>query len=158
MSAEKNLRELHAQQTKLIDDLASHNAALSELDTEVRDLDGGKLFVANELRAVEKEVNDLRLDLRTYEINLQNASQILDKAEVNISNLKPEDYQGMDLESLEVSLDEVQKNINSLGSINLASPDEYLERQNELSETIKSNQDRKLEIQNSMSELVNKSS
>ena len=158
MSAEKNLRELHAQQTKLIDDLASHNATLSELDSEVRDLDGGKLFVANELRAVEKEVNDLRLDLRTYEINLQNASQILDKAEVNISNLKPEDYQGMDLESLEVSLDEVQKNINSLGSINLASPDEYLERQNELSETIKSNQDRKLEIQNSMSELVNKSS
>ena len=158
MSAEKNLRELHAQQTKLIDDLASHNATLSELDKEVRDLDGGKLFVANELRAVEKEVNDLRLDLRTYEINLQNASQILDKAEVNISNLKPEDYQGMDLESLEVSLDEVQKNINSLGSINLASPDEYLERQNELSETIKSNQDRKLKIQNSMSELVNKSS
>ena len=158
MSAEKNLRELHAQQTKLIDDLASHNATLSELDSEVRELDGGKLFVANELRTVEKEVNDLRLDLRTYEINLQNASQILDKAEVNISNLKPEDYQGMDLESLEVSLDEVQKNINSLGSINLASPDEYLERQNELSETIKNNQDRKLEIQNSMSELVNKSS
>ena len=158
MSAEKNLSELHAQQTKLIDDLASHNATLFELDSEVRDLDGGKLFVANELRAVEKEVNDLRLELRTYEINLQNASQILDKAEVNISNLKPEDYQGMDLESLEVSLDEVQKNINSLGSINLASPDEYLERQNELSETIKSNQDRKLEIQNSMSELVNKSS
>ena len=158
ISAEKNLRELHAQQTKLIDDLASHNATLSELDSEVRELDGGKLFVANELRTVEKEVNDLRLDLRTYEINLQNASQILDKAEVNISNLKPEDYQGMDLESLEVSLDEVQKNINSLGSINLASPDEYLERQNELSETIKSNQDRKLEIQNSMSELVNKSS
>jgi chromosome segregation ATPase len=87
--AEKNLRELHAQQTKLIDDLASHNATLSELDSEVRELDGGKLFVANELRAVEKEVNDLRLDLRTYEINLQNASQILDKAEVNISNLKP---------------------------------------------------------------------
>ena len=158
MSAEKNLRELHAQQTKLIDDLASHNATLSELDSEVRELDGGKLFVANELRTLEKEVNDLRLDLRTYEINLQNASQILDKAEVNISNLKPEDYQGMDLESLEVSLDEVQKNINSLGSINLASPDEYLERQNELSETIKSNQDRKLKIQNSMSELVNKSS
>ena len=158
MSAEKNLRELHTQQKKLIDDLASHNATLSALDSEVRELDGGKLFVANELRALEKEANDLRLDLRTYEINLQNASQILDKAEVNISNLKPEDYQGMDLESLEVSLDEVQKNINSLGSINLASPDEYLERQNELSETIKSNQDRKLKIQNSMSELVNKSS
>ena len=158
MSAENNLRELQAQQTKLIEDLASHNATLSELDSELRELDGGKLFVANELRTVEKEVNDLRLDLRTYEINLQNASQILDKAEVNISNLKPEDYQGMDLESLEVSLDEVQKNINSLGSINLASPDEYLERQNELSETIKSNQDRKLKIQNSMSELVNKSS
>jgi chromosome segregation protein len=68
MSAEKNLRELHAQQTKLIDDLASHNATLSELDSEVRELDGGKLFVANELRAVEKEVNDLRLDLRPMKL------------------------------------------------------------------------------------------
>ena len=156
--AEKDLSILHDEQKTLIDDLASNNAILSKLDAEVRELDGGKLFVANELRSIEKEINDLKLDLRTYEINLQNASQILDKAEIDISDLNSEEYQGMDLEGLEASLDEVQKNINNLGSINLASPDEYLERQNELSENIKNNQNRKLEIQNIMSDLVNKSS
>jgi len=156
--AEKDLSILHDEQKILIDDLASNNAILSKLDAEVRELDGGKLFVANELRSIEKEINDLKLDLRTYEINLQNASQILDKAEIDISDLNSEEYQGMDLEGLEASLDEVQKNINNLGSINLASPDEYLERQNELSENIKNNQNRKLEIQNIMSDLVNKSS
>ena len=156
--AEKDLSILHDEQKTLIDDLASNNAILSKLDAEVRELDGGKLLVANELRSIEKEINDLKLDLRTYEINLQNASQILDKAEIDISDLNSEEYQGMDLEGLEASLDEVQKNINNLGSINLASPDEYLERQNELSENIKNNQNRKLEIQNIMSDLVNKSS
>ena len=156
--AEKDLSILHDEQKTLIDDLASNNAILSKLDAEVRELDGGKLFVANELRSIEKEINDLKLDLRTYEINLQNASQILDKAEIDILDLNSEEYQGMDLEGLEASLDEVQKNINNLGSINLASPDEYLERQNELSENIKNNQNRKLEIQNIMSDLVNKSS
>jgi len=156
--AEKDLSILHDEQKILIDDLASNNAILSKLDAEVRELDGGKLFVANELRSIEKEINDLKLDLRTYEINLQNASQILDKAEIDISDLNSEEYQGMDLEGLEASLDEVQKNINNLGSINLASPDEYLERQNELSENIQNNQNRKLEIQNIMSDLVNKSS
>ena len=156
--AEKDLSILHDEQKTLIDNLASNNAILSKLDAEVRELDGGKLFVANELRSIEKEINDLKLDLRTYEINLQNASQILDKAEIDISDLNSEEYQGMDLEGLEASLDEVQKNINNLGSINLASPDEYLERQNELSENIKNNQNRKLEIQNIMSDLVNKSS
>ncbi|MDA9932868.1 recombination protein RecF, partial [Gammaproteobacteria bacterium] len=128
------------------------------LDAEVRELDGGKLFVANEMRSLEKDVSNLRLDLRTYEINLQNASQVLDKAEINISELDQNKYQGMDLEGLEVSLDDIQKNINDLGSINLASPDEYLDRQNELFETIKNSKDKKLEIQNIMSDLVNKSS
>ena len=107
------------------------------MDTEVRELDGGKLFVANEVRSLERDVSNLRLDLRTYEVNLQNASQVLDKAQINISELDHNKYQGMDLKGLEISLDEIQKNINDLGSINLASPDEYLDRQNELSETIK---------------------
>ena len=101
-----------------------------------------------ELRALEKEASNLRLDLRTYEINHQNASEVLKKAEINISELNPSDYQGMDLSELESSLDEIQKNIASLGSINLASPDEYLERQNDLSKSIEESSSKKLELQN----------
>ena len=158
ISAKQSLVTLTSQQESLNESLITSSSALAKLDAEVRELDGGKLFVANEMRSLEKDVSNLRLDLRTYEINLQNASQVLDKAEINISELDQNKYQGMDLEGLEVSLDDIQKNINDLGSINLASPDEYLDRQNELSETIKNSKDKKLEIQNIMSDLVNKSS
>jgi len=158
ISAKQSLVTLTSQQESLNESLITSSSALAKLDAEVRELDGGKLFVANEMRSLERDVSNLRLDLRTYEINLQNASQVLDKAEINISELDQNKYQGMDLEGLEVSLDDIQKNINDLGSINLASPDEYLDRQNELSETIKNSKDKKLEIQNIMSDLVNKSS
>ena len=158
ISAKQSLVTLISQQESLNESLITSSSALATLDAEVRELDGGKLFVANEIRSLDKDVSNLKLDLRTYEINLQNASQVLDKAEINISELDQNKYQGMDLEGLEVSLDDIQKNINDLGSINLASPDEYLDRQNELSETIKNSKDKKLEIQNIMSDLVNKSS
>ena len=158
ISAKQSLVTLTSQQESLNESLITSSSALATLDAEVRELDGGKLFVANEMRSLERDVSNLRLDLRTYEINLQNASQVLDKAEINISELDQNKYQGMDLEGLEVSLDDIQKNINDLASINLASPDEYLNRQNELSQTIKNSKDKKLEIQNIMSDLVNKSS
>ena len=158
ISAKQSLVTLTSQQESLNESLITSSSALAKLDAEVRELDGGKLFVANEMRSLERDVSNLRLDLRTYEINLQNASQVLDKAEINISELDQNKYQGMNLEGLEVSLEDIQKNINDLGSINLASPDEYLDRQNELTETIKNSKDKKLEIQNIMSDLVNKSS
>ena len=154
----KSLTEYIEKQESVNAELETLKKTLSEVDDSVRDLDGNKSFVSNELRALEKEANNLRLDLRTYEINLQNASEVLKKAEINISELNPSDYQGMDLSGLESSLDEIQKNIASLGSINLASPDEYLERQNDLSKSIEESSSKKLELQNIMSDLVEKSS
>ena len=158
VKSEKSLTEYIEKQESVNAELKTLKKTLSEVDDSVRELDGNKSFVSNELRALEKEANNLRLDLRTYEINLQNASEVLKKAEINISELNPSDYQGMDLSGLESSLDEIQKNIASLGSINLASPDEYLERQNDLSKSIEESSSKKLELQNIMSDLVEKSS
>ena len=158
VKSEKSLTEYIEKQESVNAELETLKKTLSEVDDSVRDLDGNKSFVSNELRALEKEASNLRLDLRTYEINLQNASEVLKKAEINISELNPSDYQGMDLSGLESSLDEIQKNIASLGSINLASPDEYLERQNDLSKSIEESSSKKLELQNIMSDLVEKSS
>ena len=158
VESQKSLTEYIEKQALVNAELETLKKTLSEVDDSVRELDGNKSFVSNELRALEKEANNLRLDLRTYEINLQNASEVLKKAEINISELNPSDYQGMDLSALESSLDEIQKNIASLGSINLASPDEYLERQNDLSKSIEESSSKKLELQNIMSDLVEKSS
>ena len=107
---------------------------------------------------MEKDIYDLRLELRTHEVNLENASVVLDKAGVNISNLDSSKYQGADLVSLESSLDEIQKNIAELGTSNLASPEEYLERQNDLIKSLSEGEIKKTEIQKIMSDLVEKSS
>ena len=60
--------------------------------------------------------------------------------------------------SSNLNIDEIQKNIAELGSFNLASPEEYLERQKELNNMISDGKAKKLEIQKVMSDLVEKSS
>ena len=128
------------------------------VDEKIRDLDSSKSLVSNELRSLEKNISDYRLELRTHEINLENASMVLDKAGISLSELDSSKYAGADLASLENSLDEIQKNIAELGSFNLASPEEYLERQKELNNMISDGKAKKLEIQKVMSDLVEKSS
>jgi chromosome segregation protein len=154
----RNLEQARAEKKSTDEELDNLSKILEKVDDSVRELDGNKSFTSNELRSLEKEANTLRLDLRTYEINLENASVVLKKADINISELNSSDYKGMDLAGLEKSLDEIQKNIADIGSINLASPEEYLERQNDLSNLIQEGESRKLELQKLMSELVEKSS
>ena len=158
LTKNSELSGLKAQNITINDDLESKLQKQSNVDEKMRELDGSKSLVSNELRSLEKDIADLKLELRTHEINLENASTVLDKAGVNISDLDPSKYQGADLLSLENSLDEIQKNIAELGSSNLASPEEYLERQNDLIKSISEDKTKKIEIQKTMSELVEKSS
>ena len=158
LTKNSELSGLKAQNITINDDLESKLQKQSNVDEKMRELDGSKSLVSNELRSLEKDIADLKLELRTHEINLENASTVLDKAGVNISDLDPSKYQGADLLSLENSLDEIQKNIAELGSSNLASPEVYLERQNDLIKSISEDKTKKLEIQKTMSELVEKSS
>ena len=152
------LSELKVKNTTINNELSTKLQNQSNVDEKIRDLDGSKSIVSNELRGLEKDISDLRLELRTHEVNLENASVVLDKAGVNISNLDSSKYQGADLVSLESSLDEIQKNIAELGSSNLASPEEYLERQNDLIKSLSEGEIKKTEIQKIISDIVEKSS
>ena len=152
------LSELKVKNTTINNELSTKLQNQSNVDEKIRDLDGSKSIVSNELRGLEKDISDHRLELRTHEVNLENASVVLDKAGVNISNLDSSKYQGADLVSLESSLDEIQKNIAELGTSNLASPEEYLERQNDLIKSLSEGEIKKTEIQKIMSDLVEKSS
>ena len=154
----KNLSELKLRSTTINNELTSKVQNQSNVDEKIRDLDGGKSIVSNELRSLERDLSDLKLDLRTHEVNLENASAVLDKAGVNISDLDSSKYHDADLVSLENSLDEIQKNIAELGSYNLASPEEYLERQNDLTKSLSEDRVKKIETQKIMSDLVENSS
>ena len=156
--AETKLEDLNSQRISIGNQLESQISIQTNIDNQLQEMDSNKSVVSNELRNLEKEINDLRLELRTHEINLENASMVLEKAEVSISDLDSAQYKGMDLKGLEVSLDEIQKNIAQLGSVNLASPEEYLSRENELKKLIEEAEIRKSEIQVIMDGLVEKSS
>ena len=156
--AENKLEDLNNQRASVGNQLESQIRIQTNIDNQLQEMDSKKSLVSNELRNLEKEINDLRLELRTHEINLENASIVLEKAEVSISDLDSAQYKGMDLKGLEVSLDEIQKNIAQLGSVNLAAPEEYLSRENELKKLIEEAEKRKSEIQVIMNTLVEKSS
>ena len=156
--AETKLEDLNSQRISIGNQLESQISIQTNIDNQLQEMDSNKSVVSNELRNLEKEINDLRLELRTHEINLENASIVLEKAEVSISDLDSAQYKGMDLKGLEISLDEIQKNIAQLGSVNLAAPEEYLSRENELKKLIEEAEIRKSEIQVIMDGLVEKSS
>ena len=140
-------------------------AELSELkdkkvsvEEQVREIEKKKSTAVIDLRSLETNVNNLRLDLRTYEVNLDNASTILEKAAINIHEIDPQKYASMDLSELEDSLSEIQSTISSLGSINLAAPDEYLSRQNYLSKLLEDTREKKTHAEKDLSDLIQRSS
>ena len=129
-----------------------------DFDNKIKAIESTKSKAAFDLRTIDSEINKHKLDLRTYEINLENSSSALSRADISISNLNASKYEGMDLDLLENSLDEVQKNISKLGNLNFASPEEYKQRQTELEGLIESAYSEKISIEKLMSELVQKSS
>ena len=130
----------------------------NQVDNLIRDMESKRSVAAADLRSLESEINSLKLELRTFEVNLENASHALTKEGINPNDLNPVDFQGMDLLELEGSLDKIQESISALSSVNLASPDEYLTRQDDLSKIIKETETRKKVLEESISELVQKSS
>ena len=106
----------------------------SKVDESIRDSENKKSTAALDLRTLEEQSNNLKLDLRTFEVKLENASQALTRSGLDLADINPEEYQGMDISNLEKSLAAVQAKIISLGAINLAAPDEIAEESQRMEE------------------------
>jgi chromosome segregation ATPase len=159
---QKNLKsELDNLVTKKelqLEELENLKAKKTSVEEQVRDLEKQKSTAAIDLQSLETNVNNLKLDLRTYEVNLDNANTILEKAEINIDEIDPQKYALMNLSELEHSLSEIQSTISSLGSINLAAPDEYLSRQDNLSKLLEDTKKKKIALEKDLSDLIQRSS
>ena len=141
-----------------LEELENLKAKKTSVEEQVRDLEKQKSTAAIDLQSLEANVNNLKLDLRTYEVNLDNATTILEKAEINIDEIDPQKYALMNLSELEHSLSEIQSTISSLGSINLAAPDEYLSRQDNLSKLLEDTKKKKMALEKDLSDLIQRSS
>ncbi|MBA4724330.1 MAG: recombination protein RecF, partial [SAR86 cluster bacterium] len=130
----------------------------NKVDNEISKIEDQKSSVVHEFRLLTDQINQFNLELRTYEINLENALSSLSRAGVNISDMNPSDFEGMDLDLLENTLDKVQENISKLGNVNFTSPEEYKNRQIELEKLIEDGVKEKTLTESAMAELVQKSS
>ena len=139
-------------------DLEEFKDLRKTVDNEISKIEEQKSSVVNEFRLVTDQINQFNLELRTYEINLENALSSLSRAGVSISDMNPSDFEGMDLDLLENTLDEVQENISKLGNVNFTSPEEYKNRQIELEKLIEDGIKEKGLTESAMAELVQKSS
>ena len=124
---EKDLSSLVQKSSLAEAELNSIRQKQSVVDESIKDSENKKSIAALDLRSLEEKSNNLKLDLRTFEVNLENASNALNKAGIMVEDLQESDYKELNLPDLEKSLEIVQSKILSLGAINLAAPDEIAE-------------------------------
>jgi len=155
---ERELGELVQSKSSIEIELEEFRGKRTQADELIREMENKRSVAAADLRTLESQINSLKLELRTFEVNLENASHALTKEGINPAELNSSEFKDMNLLELEGSLEKIQESISALGSVNLASPDEYLTRQNDLSKIITETESKKQTLEQSIAELVQKSS
>ncbi|MGB2101691.1 MAG: chromosome segregation SMC family protein, partial [Gammaproteobacteria bacterium] len=79
-------------------DLEEFKDLRNKVDNEISKIEEQKSSVVHEFRLLTDQINQFNLELRTYEINLENALSSLSRAGVSISDMNPSDFEGMDLD------------------------------------------------------------
>tara|TARA_B100000902_G_scaffold389397_1_gene436469 strand:- start:2698 stop:4890 length:2193 start_codon:yes stop_codon:yes gene_type:complete len=122
-SAESVLISLRQKQSKFNEDLRvlENNKSISDLDS----------------RAISEKITNVRIELNTYEVNLENSNKKIQQAGLNIQTINFSEYEEKSLDDIENKLIELETKIIKLGAINLAAPEEIKEeskRKEELDE------------------------
>ena len=90
----------------------------------MRDLENKKSIAELDLKTISEKVTDTRLELKTYEINLENANVKIKESGLEVQDINYSDYDGMNIKDLQDRLSDIQASIIRLGAINLAAPEE----------------------------------
>jgi len=99
-------------------------AEQSNVDEQIRSLESSKGNTLLDIKALEEKLNDQKLERRTFEINLENASQLLTKNNIDIHSIQQHEYREKDSNIIAEKLESIQSKIVSMGAINLAAPEE----------------------------------
>ena len=109
----------------------------SKFNDELRELENKKSLADLDSRSISEKITNIRIEQKTYEINLENSNKKIKEAGIDIESIDFSNYEGQSLEDLEDKLVDIETKIIKLGAINLAAPEEIAEeskRKNELDE------------------------
>ena len=109
----------------------------SKFNEELRDLENKKSIADLDSRSISEKITDVRVELKTHEINLENSNKKIKEAGIEIESIDFSVYEGTTFDEIEDKLIDVEAKIIKLGAINLAAPEEIAEesaRKEELDE------------------------
>ena len=109
----------------------------SKFNDELRNLENKKSIADLDSKSISEKITNIRLELKTYEINLDNSNKKIKEAGIDIDTVNFSDYEDTTLDEIEDSLTDIETKIIRLGAINLAAPEEIADeskRKEELDE------------------------
>ena len=109
----------------------------SKFNDELRDLENKKSIADLDSKSISEKITNIRLELKTYEINLDNSNKKIKEAGIDIDTVNFSDYEDTTLDEIEDNLTDIETKIIRLGAINLAAPEEIADeskRKEELDE------------------------
>ena len=136
-SIEEEMKEFVGRSSSAESVLIDLRQKQSKFNEELRDLENKKSIADLDSRSISEKITDIRVELNTYEINLENSNKKIKEAGIDIESIDFSIYENTTFEEIEDKLMNTEAKIIRLGAINLAAPEEIAEeskRKEELDE------------------------
>ncbi len=143
-NAEKLKKSIEDEMRDFVDKSSSAESVLvslrqkqSKFNEELREFENKKSIADLDARTISEKITNIRIEQKTYEINLDNSNKKIKEAGIDIDKIDFSEYEDMTIEELEDKLVNIETKIIKLGAINLAAPEEIEEeskRKEELDE------------------------
>ena len=144
LNAEKLKKSIEDEMRDFVDKSSSAESVLvslrqkqSKFNEELREFENKKSIADLDARTISEKITNIRIEQKTYEINLDNSNKKIKEAGIDIDKIDFSEYEDMTTDELEDKLVNIETKIIKLGAINLAAPEEIEEeskRKEELDE------------------------
>ena len=127
LSIENEMKEFVGKSSEAESILISLGQKQSKFNDELRELENNKSISDLDSRSISENITNIRIELKTYEINLDNSNKKIKEAGIDIDSIEFSEYKGITLDDLDNKLTDIETKIIRLGAINLAAPEEIEE-------------------------------
>ena len=144
INAEKLKKSIEEEIKVFVDKSSSAESVLislrqkqSKFNNELRELENKKSIAALDAKTISEKITNIRLEQKTYEINLDNSNKKIKEAGIDKDKIDFSQYEDLTVDELGEKLVNIETKIIKLGAINLAAPEEIKEeskRKKELDE------------------------
>ena len=127
LSIEDEMKEFVGKSSEAESILISLRQKQSKFNEELRELENNKSISDLDSRSISENITNIRIELKTYEINLDNSNKKIKESGIDIESIEFSKYKGITLDDLDNKLTDIETKIIRLGAINLAAPEEIAE-------------------------------